>query len=65
MAREKKDAKYLNVHIEYSLYERFDAFCKKYGYTKTGAVERAIASFMDEINRKMNEAEVQRDGTAK
>lgn len=59
MAQAKKDAKYLNVHIKRSLYDTFDTFCKKYGYTKTGAVERAIALFMDDINKKMDE--VQKD----
>lgn len=53
MPQKKKDAKYLNVHIDRTIYEQFDAFCKKYGYTKTSATERAIAMYIQEVETKM------------
>lgn len=60
MPQKKKDAKYLNVHIARDLYEQFDEFCKKYGYTKTSATERALVLYMNDVDKKMR-TEVQDD----
>lgn len=53
MPQVKKDAKYLNVHIERKLYERFEEFCKKYGQTKTAATELALCMYMSDIENRM------------
>lgn len=53
MAQQKKDAKYLNVHITRKLYDAFDAFCKKYGQSKTAATELALRMYMTDIETKM------------
>lgn len=53
MPREKKDAKYLNIYIERGLYDDFAEFCKKYGYTKTSAAERALRSYIKDVEKKM------------
>jgi predicted DNA-binding protein len=53
MPRERKDAKYLNVHIERELYERLEAFCKEFGQTKTAATEFALNMYMTEMTSRM------------
>lgn len=57
MPREKKDAKYLNIYIERELYEKFTEFCMKYGYTKTSAAERALRSYIRDMEKKMEGCE--------
>lgn len=49
----KKDAKYLNVHMDRTLYEQFSEFCHKYGFTKTSATEIAIRMYMAEMEKRM------------
>ena len=49
MPRQKKDAKYLNVHIERKIFDRFNEFCKKNGQSKTAATELALKRYMDEM----------------
>lgn len=53
MGKLKKDAKYLNVHIERELYDRFDVFCKEYGQSKTAATEIALRMYMTDVENKM------------
>ena len=48
MARPKKNGTYLNVCIETPIYERLEALCADAGQTKTIAVERALAAYLDE-----------------
>lgn len=48
-ANEKKDIKYLNVCIERSLHEEFEAFCQQMGMSKTGACEKALRMYMDKM----------------
>lgn len=47
MPRPKKNGTYLNVCIETSLYQRLEALCDDAGQTKTVAVERALAAYLD------------------
>lgn len=63
MAKPKKDAKYLNVHIERDLYDKFDLFCKQYGQSKTAATELALRMYMTDIENKMkgNKADARED----
>lgn len=61
MARPKKDAKYLNVYIERSIYEKFDDFCKTVGQSKTVATERALTLYMDDMSKKFSSSA---EGTA-
>lgn len=53
MPKAKKDAKYLNVHIERQVYDDFTKFCKKFGFTKTGATELALKFYMEDVESKM------------
>lgn len=54
MARNKKDAKYLNVYLDKSVYDEFDQFCNEFGQTKTLATERALKAYMKDMREKMS-----------
>ena len=46
--RQKKDAKYLNVYIEKSIYDRFAELCEQLGQSKTvGAEREAMSPYVD------------------
>ena len=47
MARPKKDGKYLNVCIQEEIYKKLEDFCLEAGQTKTIAVERALAQYIE------------------
>ena len=47
MPKPKKNGTYLNVCIETSLYQRLETLCDDVGQTKTVAVERALAAYLD------------------
>ena len=52
MARPKKDGTYLNVRIETAVYERLEKFSEEAGQSKTIAVERALAAYLDDYEEK-------------
>lgn len=52
MARPKKNGTYLNVCIEKSIYEELEQFCEEAGQTKTIAVERALAEYLEDYKKK-------------
>lgn len=52
MARPKKNGTYLNVCIETPLYERLEALCEDAGQTKTVAVEKALALYLEDYEEK-------------
>ena len=52
MARARKDCKYLNVRIETSLYKKLEEVCEEAGQLKTTVVERALAAYFEEYDRK-------------
>lgn len=52
MARPKKNGTYLNVCIETPLYERLEALCEDASQTKTVAVERALALYLEDYEEK-------------
>lgn len=52
MAGPKKNGTYLNVCIETPLYERLEALCEDAGQTKTVAVERALALYLEDYEEK-------------
>ena len=52
MARPKKNGTYLNVCIETPIYERLVALCEDAGQTKTVAVERALALYLEDYEEK-------------
>ena len=52
MARPKKNGTYLNVCIETPIYERLEKFCEDAGQTKTVAVERALALYLEDYEEK-------------
>ena len=47
MARPKKNGKYLNVCIQEEIYKKLEEFCLEAGQTKTIAVERALAQYIE------------------
>ncbi len=51
MARQKKNGTYLNIYIDSDIYNQLSEFCEEAGQTKTVAVERALAYYM-EVNKK-------------
>lgn len=54
MARPKvKDSKAMTVRLDSELFERLNKYCEKSGQTKTTAVERALAMFIEDYNEKM------------
>lgn len=53
MARKKKDGIYLNVRINSDIYTRLAKYCEVVGQTKTIAVERALDSFINEYDEKV------------
>ena len=52
MARAKKDGVYLNVLIETPIYKKLQEVCEEAGQLKTTVVERAIATYFEEYDRK-------------
>lgn len=48
MARQKKDAKLLNIKLDRTVYEQLDQFCDESGMTKTTATEKILAQFFEE-----------------
>ncbi len=52
MARPKKNGTYLNDCIETSIYERLEKLCEDAGQTKTVAVERALALYLEDYEEK-------------
>lgn len=55
MARLKKNGTYLNVCIETSIYERLETLCTDAGQTKTAAVERTLATYLDHYKEKQRQ----------
>lgn len=53
MARPKKNGIYLNVCINKDIYDRLETLCYDIGQTKTIAVERALAAYLDDYEIKM------------
>ena len=52
MARAKKDGVYLNVRIETPIYKKLQEACEEAGQLKTTVVERALAAYFEEYDRK-------------
>lgn len=52
MARPKKNGVYLNVCIDTSIYSELEDVCKEAGQTKTVAVERALADYIENHKRQ-------------
>ena len=52
MAREKKDAKILNIKLATPVYDQLDRFCEESGLSKTIATEKILAQFFDEYFEK-------------
>ena len=52
MARPKKNGTYLNVCIETPIYEKLEKLCEDAGQTKTVAVERALALYLEDYEEK-------------
>ena len=48
MARQKKDAKILNIRLATPVSDKLEVFCKESGQTKTVAVERFLTKCLDE-----------------
>ena len=52
MAREKKDAKILNIKLATPVYEQLTRFCDESGLSKTIATEKILTQFFDAYFKK-------------
>ncbi len=52
MARPRKDYKPLNVKLDSEIMVRFEQYCDTMGQTKTTALERILAHYMDEFDSR-------------
>lgn len=52
MARPRKESHPITVRMEQRLYEKLEEFCNRSGQPKTVAIERALASYIDNYNKK-------------
>ena len=57
MARPKKDNQPVTVRLDKEIYDRLNDFCKRSGQSKTTAVERALAMYMDNYDQMMKKIE--------
>ena len=54
MARPKtKECKAITVRMDLDTYDRLTDFCNKSGQAKTVAIERALAMYIDDYDKKM------------
>ena len=47
MAKAKKDGRHLNLYIERTVIEQLEQYCEEVGQTKTVAIERILAKYLD------------------
>lgn len=53
MGRSKtKDCKPLTLRMDAAIYDRLASFCLDSGQSKTGAIERALAMYLDDYEKK-------------
>jgi predicted DNA-binding protein len=52
MPRQRKESRVLNIRLDMSISDRLEQFCDDSGQTKTAAVERALAAYMDDFYEK-------------
>lgn len=52
MARQKKDARVLNIKMDSNIYDQLNRFVLETGLTKTVATERILQQFFDEYFKK-------------
>lgn len=54
MARPKtRDTQTITIRMDAALFERLCDYCDRSGQSKTTAVERALAMFIDDYDKKM------------
>lgn len=52
MPRQKKNAKALNIKLDFEISEKLEKFCEESGQSKTIAVERFLDKCLDEYFEK-------------
>jgi predicted transcriptional regulator len=57
MARPRKDHEQINIKLDKTLYERLCAHCDKEDRTKTSAIERALAAYLDKYESEAKDAD--------
>lgn len=55
MAKPKKDNHPVTIRMEESVYERLCEHCEASGQSKTIAIERAVAMYVDDYAEKMKQ----------
>ena len=58
MSKKTKESHPFSIRMEKTTFERLNQFCEESGQSKTIAVERAIARYIDDYdakNKKLNE----------
>ena len=53
MGRPKKDYQATSIRLDTQLFDRLTKFCEDSGQSKTTAIERAIAMYIDDYDEKM------------
>ncbi|MBQ8918982.1 MAG: hypothetical protein IJ056_02590 [Acidaminococcaceae bacterium] len=61
MAKMKKDGKRINFYLKTSVVELLDLYCAKVGQTKTEAVERILAHYLQHYIEQAKEKELRED----
>lgn len=52
MAQIKKDAKRLNIKLNREIHEELERFCDESGMTKTAAIEKILAQYLERYFKK-------------
>lgn len=55
----RKDWKMISIRMDVHVLNRLDAYCEKTGLARTKAMERIIASYLDQHDKIINDAKKQ------
>ena len=53
MARPKKESQQVAIRMEKSIFDRLEQYCSDSGQSKTLAIERAVAAYIDDYEKMM------------
>ena len=52
MAKKTKESKPFSIRMDKQMFDRLTAFCEESGQSKTTAIERALAMYIDDYDKK-------------
>ena len=50
--KRKTNKRMMSIKVSNEFYKEFDEFCKEFGFTKSGFIERATKKLMNELKTK-------------